>query len=100
MRGDVGPAEEWSAEINTGTGPGFDWVRSQDYNTLHTQALRWLKEKRDVNFTLIRRADGKALIYPVVQREKLARVEVDGDLVTFSDAVCVMKEKLEEETSG
>jgi hypothetical protein len=94
----IEPTTEWQAELHSKHTD--EWISTNDYRRLRTESCRWLKEGYSVKFRLKRASSGKVLSYPVELVKDVARVNVDGDLVTFSDAVIIMKEKLEEDPSG
>jgi hypothetical protein len=98
MKSTIGPAEEWDAEIFTIT-PEYkvpDHIQCLEYRTIRTAAFRWLKEGKQVRFGLKCKANNRSIILNVERCRRHVRVNVDGDLVTFGDAVIIMKEKMEE----
>jgi hypothetical protein len=101
MNNEIGPADEWEATLFTIMHDTVvDHTKSLDYTAIRTAALRWLKEKKLVRFGLKCRASNREMVLDVEQCGDLARVNVDGDLVTFGDAVCIMQEMMGEEASG
>lgn len=96
----IGSTEEWIAEVYTGSRLPHEWLSSLHYRNLRAKARGWLKVNHEVYFKLTRRATNRALKYPVELIEDAARVNIGGDLVTFGEAVTIMKRKLEENMSG
>jgi len=93
MNNKIASVDEWRAELSCGPDEYFTVTT---YPQLRTWARRWLKTSMTVRFSLERRANGHALSFPVELVGDHARVNLNGDRVTFRDAVCIMQEKLEE----
>jgi len=97
MKNEIGSIKEWRAEISRGP---EEYTAISSYPQLRSLSRHWLKEGSAVRFSLERRASGRALSYPVELVGDHARVNLNGDLITFGDAVCIMQEKLEEADRG